>query len=110
MVMSSRPGLENPVAADHKMPADPGRTEHTPGPLVDMPVPRQLTESGDNIVEGSASDGATQNSTPDHATNGSGWSYGPNKENPPSPEPVWQPSGPQPASHGHSGSHPALKR
>ena len=52
MVMISRPGLENPVAADHKMPADPGRTEHTPGPLVDMPTPTIIGQSGEHVGRG----------------------------------------------------------
>ena len=110
MVMSSRPGQENPGTADHKMPSDPGRTEHTPGPLVDMPTPRQLTESGDNIVEGPATHEATQNSVPAAPSGGSGWTQHQNATaTQASPEPQWQPSMPQPASHGHS-THPALRR
>ena len=111
MVMSSRPGLENPVAADHKMPADPGRTQHTPGPLVDMPTPTIIGQSGERVGSGPHSSESTVNSTPAAPSGGSGWT---SHENPTasqtSPEREWQPSGPQPASHGHSGSHPALRR
>ena len=108
-MMSSRPGLENPVAADHKMPADPGRTG-TPGPLVDVPTPTMIGESGERVGSGPHSSEATQNSVPAAPSGGSGWT---SHENPTasqtSPNPVWESSMPQPPSHGHSGSHPALR-
>lgn len=92
--MSSRPGLENPVASDHRVPVDPGCTKPDGGPLTNMPVPHDVNDAGTNIL------GETPHPEPAHP--GSGWSYGTGghaANNPPAPQPQWVPS-----------SHPALKR
>jgi hypothetical protein len=92
-MMTSRPGAENPAAADHKVPRDPGCTKPGGGPLVDMPVPAEVNPSGSNILDGTAH--------PEPAHPGSGWSYGTGARganNPPSALSQWVPT-----------SHPALR-
>ena len=121
-MLTSKPRIENPVpnggtrptapldqtSGDSMVPSDPGRTG-TPGPLEPMTVPRVLDESGTDLLTGEASAGSTINSTSDRPSP-TDWRQVPNPTaTHASPEPVWQASMPQPASHGHSGTHPALR-
>jgi hypothetical protein len=60
VVYGRHPGADS---NDHKMPADPGVTDfYHPSPLVDMPRPRILSETGDNLAEGEATVNSTANS------------------------------------------------
>jgi hypothetical protein len=126
-MLTSRDRIENPVpnggtmptvplgqtSADYMVPSDPGTLNPAGSPLEPMTVPITIGVAGEGVGSGAATEEATVNSTPTHATNPSGWEYGSGQyreNNPPAPEPRWEgtPAGPMPPSSGGS-THPALR-